>query len=74
MLEYLQARDPSLVRQPFFARFDPQATWFDQLEPLTSADARFWPGSRRSIDTTAIRLRVEPLDRAERNWTTPDDL
>lgn len=28
-----QARDPSWVRQPFFARFDPQATWISDLKP-----------------------------------------
>ncbi len=33
VLRYLQARDPSWVGQPFFARFDPRATWVDQLEP-----------------------------------------
>lgn len=33
VLRYLQARDPSWVGQPFFARFDERATWIDQLEP-----------------------------------------
>lgn len=32
-LQFLQARDDSLVRRPFYARFDPDATWFDQLVP-----------------------------------------
>ncbi|HMY21699.1 MAG TPA: hypothetical protein PKA58_35495, partial [Polyangium sp.] len=32
-LRFLQARDPSWVGKPFFARFDPQATWFDKLVP-----------------------------------------
>ncbi len=41
-LQYLQSRDPELVRRPFFARFDPQATWFDQLIPATAEDARFF--------------------------------
>ncbi|HRW55687.1 MAG TPA: lysine 2,3-aminomutase [Phycisphaerae bacterium] len=43
VLEYLQARDPSLVRQPFFARFDPTASWFDQLEPFSERDQSFFP-------------------------------
>lgn len=43
VLEYLQCRKPELARRPFLARFDPRATWFDQLQPLTSADARFFP-------------------------------
>jgi hypothetical protein len=32
-LRYVQARDPELVGRPFFAEFDPRATWFDQLTP-----------------------------------------
>jgi KamA family protein len=33
VLRMLQARDPGLVGRPFFARFDPQATWLTDLEP-----------------------------------------
>ena len=32
-LQFLQAREGHLVRQPFYAKFDPSATWFDQLVP-----------------------------------------
>lgn len=42
-LQYLQCRRPELVRRPFFAKFDPQATWFDQLRPATAADEPFFP-------------------------------
>ena len=34
VLEYLQARDPDWVHRPFFAEFDHEATWFDQLHPV----------------------------------------
>ncbi len=43
VLQYLQARDPALVRRPFFAMFDDKATWFDQLKPATPADMEFFP-------------------------------
>lgn len=43
VLQYLQCRRPELVRRPFFARWNAEATWFDQLEPLTRADAPFFP-------------------------------
>jgi L-lysine 2,3-aminomutase len=43
VLQYLQARDPALVRRPFFAKFDPGATWFSQLEPATEQDREFFP-------------------------------
>jgi L-lysine 2,3-aminomutase len=33
VLEMIQARDPEWVARPFFAKFDPYATWLDQLEP-----------------------------------------
>jgi len=41
-LEFLQAREPDLVRRPFFAKFDPLASWYDQLEPLTPSDEPFF--------------------------------
>ncbi len=43
VLELLQARNPEWVRRPFFARFDPRAVWFDQLEPAFADDAGFFP-------------------------------
>ncbi len=33
VLRFLQCRNPKLVGIPFFAKFDPKATWFDQLQP-----------------------------------------
>ncbi|GAB3661031.1 KamA family radical SAM protein [Actinocorallia lasiicapitis] len=38
VLRMLQARDPSLVGRPFFARFDPDAMWLSDLEPAWGAD------------------------------------
>lgn len=36
VLRFLQARDPSWVGRPFFAKYDPKATWLDQLRPWGS--------------------------------------
>jgi len=33
VLRMLQARDPALVGRPFFAHFDPRATWLSDLRP-----------------------------------------
>lgn len=33
VLRFIQARDPSWVQRPFFARYDEGATWLDQLQP-----------------------------------------
>ena len=32
-LRMLQARDPDLVGRPFFAKFDENAVWVDDLKP-----------------------------------------
>jgi L-lysine 2,3-aminomutase len=31
--DFIQAREPDWVKRPFFAEFDEQAVWFDQLRP-----------------------------------------
>jgi len=33
VLDFLQARNPDWVRRPFFARYDPEAAWLDELRP-----------------------------------------
>jgi KamA family protein len=37
VLRMIQARDPSLVGKPFFARFNPCATWLSDLQPAFAA-------------------------------------
>ncbi len=62
-LRFIQARDPSWVRKPFFARFDPHATWFDQLRPAFGESAFFFEAgmerfkqSRKALAATKPRL------------------
>jgi KamA family protein len=62
VLQYLQARDPALVRRPFFAKFDPEVTWFSQLEPATKEDCEFFP----HIDEVAVK--PSDLLPAESTW------
>lgn len=33
VLRFIQARNPDWVQQPFYAQYDAQATWLDQLKP-----------------------------------------
>lgn len=42
VLDFLQARQPAWVRRPFFARFDPNATWLDTLRPAGGAERFFF--------------------------------
>ncbi|HEY8432878.1 MAG TPA: hypothetical protein VIL20_31115 [Sandaracinaceae bacterium] len=49
VLKMLQARDPSWVNRPFFARFDPEATWIDDLRPAFGAREFFWEPRLREL-------------------------
>ena len=42
VLNALQARNPELVMQPFYAKYDPTAMWFEDLEPAFGEDALFF--------------------------------
>lgn len=42
VLRFIQARNPDWVQRPFFAKFDPQATWLDQLRPAFGAEKFFF--------------------------------
>jgi len=41
-LQFLQARNQDWVRRPFYARFDPTATWLDELRPAFGAERFFF--------------------------------
>lgn len=42
VLRFIQGRNPNWVQQPFFAHFDPEATWFDQLRPAFGEEKFFF--------------------------------
>ncbi len=56
ILEFLQARQPELVRIPFFAKYNPRATWFDQLEPFTENDRPFFEERPHQVLEDLIQL------------------
>lgn len=41
-LQFLQGRDPSIVRRPFFAKFDRHAYWLDDLKPAFDGEPFFF--------------------------------
>lgn len=55
-LQFLQGRDAGWTRRPFYARFDPAATWFDQLLPAF--------GERRFFFEDHLPGRTLPAPRA----------
>lgn len=59
VLRFIQGRDADWVQRPFFARFDPQATWLDQLEPAFGERSFFFED-----EYEAMKLkRVQVIDR-----------
>ncbi|MEX3955437.1 KamA family radical SAM protein [Trinickia sp. EG282A] len=51
-LQFLQARNPDWVRRPFYAKFDPTATWLHDLEPAFGAKKFFF--EEESVASIAI--------------------
>lgn len=49
VLKFLRARDPDWVGKPFFAKFDPDATWLDDLKPAFGAREFFFEKRLREI-------------------------
>jgi len=49
VLRFLQGRDPDWVGRPFFAKFDPEATWLDGLEPAFGEDSFFFEEGLRAM-------------------------
>jgi KamA family protein len=52
VLSFEQGRDPAWVNRPFFARFDPRATWLDQLRPAFGERQFFFEPAMREIQRT----------------------
>jgi KamA family protein len=42
VLRFIQGRNADWVQKPFFAKYDPDACWFDQLQPAPGADKFFF--------------------------------
>ena len=68
-LEFLQAREPDLVRRPFFAKYDPKATWYDQLTPLSKDDEQFFIKPEEEVKTTSLTVLDEPIPSDDRPAT-----
>lgn len=57
-LQFLQAREPSWVRRPFFAKYDPNATWLDELQPAFGAEQFFFERGPQGVPRSPRRLAV----------------
>ncbi len=52
VLRFIQGRDPRWVHRPFFAAYDPKATWFSQLKPAFGEEKFFFEKERHSVPPT----------------------
>ncbi|MCB9713583.1 MAG: lysine 2,3-aminomutase [Myxococcales bacterium] len=57
-LQFLQARDPSWVRRPFFAKADPDATWLGDLVPAFGEKQFFFERGPAGVPRSVRRLAV----------------
>ena len=57
-LQFLQGRDASWSRRPFYAKYDSAATWFDQLIPAFGDKEFFFAGQPVTSDPVVPLLAV----------------
>jgi KamA family protein len=55
VLRFLQCREPELVGRPFFAKFDENAAWFDELEPIDGQVLPWKPNGRLKLPSPLLR-------------------
>ena len=48
-LKFFQARNPEWTKRLFFARFDEEATWLDDLRPAGGEGEFFWEREYRDV-------------------------
>jgi len=53
-LQFLQARDPAWVGRPFFAAYDPRATWLDELRPAFGEREFFFEAGLRELSEARL--------------------
>jgi hypothetical protein len=68
VMKLIQGRDPDWVGRPFFARYDPRATWLDELEPALGAPEFFFEAEMREI---RARRRAPPWGEADAGGESP---
>lgn len=54
VLRFIQGRNPEWVQQPFFARYDPAATWLNDLEPAFGEEHFFFEDEYTAMYEAAI--------------------
>lgn len=61
VLELIQARNSEWANQPFFAKFDPEASWFGDLKPAFGEERFFFDDAVPSQATAAATKKLPVL-------------
>ncbi|UCE88131.1 MAG: lysine 2,3-aminomutase [Pseudomonadota bacterium] len=59
VLRFIQGRDPDWVERPFFAKFDPAATWLDELQPAFGESHFFFEREYEGMRGGTVNTLVE---------------
>jgi KamA family protein len=54
VLRFIQGRNPEWVQRPFFAKYDPKATWLNNLKPAFGEERFFFDGEYEAMFEEAI--------------------
>jgi KamA family protein len=57
VLRFIQGRNPDWVQRPFFAKYDANATWLDQLKPAFGEDKFFFQDEYEAMCNKEINPR-----------------
>ena len=68
-LQFLQARNPDWVRRPFYAKFDPEATWLDDLVPAFGEKKFFFETDQDEVDQKQEHKVVHMMERHDTRAT-----
>lgn len=58
VLRFIQARNPEWVGKPFFARYDPTATWFTDLKPALGEKEFFFEKELRQLTEASAEAKA----------------
>ena len=58
VLRFIQGRNSDWVQRPFFAKYDPEATWLDQLIPAFGEKKFFFQDEYDAMCKKEINPRV----------------
>lgn len=58
VLRFIQGRNSDWVQRPFFAKYDPKATWLDQLKPAFGESSFFFEDEYQAMCAQAAPLPI----------------